>query len=304
MNNMKQYVRIPVIAFVFILFIMVTPKFEGVMAGSFSFDPTTVTATTSAAFTVTVSVATGTDSVTSADAVISYSTTGFSVGTVTPGTFFGSVTSNTQTSGKLRLSGTVGTGGTAVTGSGTLATVSFTPQTAGSYQLTFDCTDGSTTDSNIVKNDANATDVIVCTQNNTVSITISGASVTPTVGVTPTPTIAPTPTVIVSSPTPTAMPIAGANQASVYCSSQGYRSEIRPDALGAQTGYCIFQDGTACEEWAFFRSQCRPLGAPVAQSYIPIGGPIPVTGNTETVLIISGIGIAFILLGKIFLLLL
>jgi putative hemolysin len=47
------------------------------------------------------------------------------------------------------------------------------------------------------------------------------------------------------------------NPASVFCEDQGYRLEIRTEA-GGQVGYCIFADGTECEEWAFFRSQCAP----------------------------------------------
>ncbi|MGI9553924.1 MAG: DUF333 domain-containing protein, partial [Thermodesulfobacteriota bacterium] len=23
-------------------------------------------------------------------------------------------------------------------------------------------------------------------------------------------------------------------------------------------GYCLFNDGTQCEEWAYFRGECRP----------------------------------------------
>ena len=49
-----------------------------------------------------------------------------------------------------------------------------------------------------------------------------------------------------------------ANPASVYCEEQGYRLEIRTLADGGQVGYCIFDDGTECEEWAFKRGDCLP----------------------------------------------
>jgi len=47
-----------------------------------------------------------------------------------------------------------------------------------------------------------------------------------------------------------------ANPASVYCDEQGHNLEIRTNADGSQTGYCIFDNGTECEEWAFFRGKC------------------------------------------------
>ncbi len=39
-----------------------------------------------------------------------------------------------------------------------------------------------------------------------------------------------------------------ANPASVYCEDVGGILEIRTNPDGSQTGYCIFPDGTECEE--------------------------------------------------------
>jgi putative hemolysin len=47
-----------------------------------------------------------------------------------------------------------------------------------------------------------------------------------------------------------------ANPASEYCIEEGGTIEIRTAEDGSQTGYCIFPDGTECEEWAFFRGEC------------------------------------------------
>jgi putative hemolysin len=47
-----------------------------------------------------------------------------------------------------------------------------------------------------------------------------------------------------------------ANPASVYCEEQGYTLEIRTDEQGSQYGFCVFPDGSECEEWAFFRGEC------------------------------------------------
>jgi putative hemolysin len=65
------------------------------------------------------------------------------------------------------------------------------------------------------------------------------------------------------APTPTATPTepaAGlANPASTFCVDQGYQSVIR-DEPGGQKGYCVFPDGSECDEWAFYRGECAPQG--------------------------------------------
>jgi len=64
-----------------------------------------------------------------------------------------------------------------------------------------------------------------------------------------------------SQPTPDSVPsdIPQAdmpNPASAYCEQQGYRLEIRTAVDGSQAGYCIFPDGSECDEWAYFRGEC------------------------------------------------
>ncbi|MCP4211870.1 MAG: DUF333 domain-containing protein, partial [Halieaceae bacterium] len=49
------------------------------------------------------------------------------------------------------------------------------------------------------------------------------------------------------------------NPASVHCEDEGGKLEIRDEA-GGQVGYCLFPDGSECEEWAFFREECAPAG--------------------------------------------
>jgi inhibitor of cysteine peptidase len=49
-----------------------------------------------------------------------------------------------------------------------------------------------------------------------------------------------------------------ANPASKFCVDQGYKIEIRTADDGSQQGFCIFSDGTECEEWAFYRGECGP----------------------------------------------
>jgi len=47
-----------------------------------------------------------------------------------------------------------------------------------------------------------------------------------------------------------------ANPASVYCENQGGALSMRTDEKGT-VGYCLFDDGTECEEWAFYRGECN-----------------------------------------------
>jgi putative hemolysin len=45
------------------------------------------------------------------------------------------------------------------------------------------------------------------------------------------------------------------NPASEYCIENGGRLEIRKDLQG-EAGFCIFENGNECEEWAFFNGEC------------------------------------------------
>lgn len=46
------------------------------------------------------------------------------------------------------------------------------------------------------------------------------------------------------------------NPASVNCEQKGGRVDIRTGADGGQVGYCVFSDGSECEEWNFLRGEC------------------------------------------------
>lgn len=48
-----------------------------------------------------------------------------------------------------------------------------------------------------------------------------------------------------------------ANPASVFCEENGGTLEMRTDTSGTG-GFCIFDDGSECEEWAYFRGECGP----------------------------------------------
>ena len=48
-----------------------------------------------------------------------------------------------------------------------------------------------------------------------------------------------------------------ANPASVFCVDNGGRLDMRTDATGGQFGVCVFDNNTECEEWMYFRGQCK-----------------------------------------------
>lgn len=51
-------------------------------------------------------------------------------------------------------------------------------------------------------------------------------------------------------------PVNMPNPASVYCTQQGNKLEIRTAADGSQNGICVFPDGSTCDEWTYFRDEC------------------------------------------------
>lgn len=58
--------------------------------------------------------------------------------------------------------------------------------------------------------------------------------------------------------------ISMANPASVYCINQSGKLEIRTDEQGNQYGVCIFDDGSECEEWKYYRAECGQMCGGIA----------------------------------------
>jgi len=60
-------------------------------------------------------------------------------------------------------------------------------------------------------------------------------------------------------PRATPAPAAGMpNPAAVFCAENGGEVDLRTDATGAVAGFCVFPDGSECEEWAYLRKECAP----------------------------------------------
>ena len=78
-------------------------------------------------------------------------------------------------------------------------------------------------------------------------------------------------------------PMAGmSNPASAYCEQKG--NKLIPAADGIQNELCIFPDGSACDEWAYYRGECCPATQKCPTPAMIVegsGGGPGGSGNTE-----------------------
>jgi putative hemolysin len=58
-----------------------------------------------------------------------------------------------------------------------------------------------------------------------------------------------------------------ANPASVYCEENGGKVKIITSDTGDQMGICIFENGSSCEEWAYYRKECQKDDGKSDQTY-------------------------------------
>ncbi|PIZ43553.1 hypothetical protein COY33_01315 [candidate division WWE3 bacterium CG_4_10_14_0_2_um_filter_42_7] len=58
-----------------------------------------------------------------------------------------------------------------------------------------------------------------------------------------------------------------ANPASVYCEENGGKVKIVTSDTGSQMGICIFDNGSSCEEWAYYRKECQKDDGKSNQTY-------------------------------------
>jgi Tol biopolymer transport system component/putative hemolysin len=70
------------------------------------------------------------------------------------------------------------------------------------------------------------------------------------------------------------------NPASVYCGQNGGKLEMRQDASGGTAGICVFPDGSECDEWAYYRGECKPGEQPAQTA--SNGSPSPTRQGMES----------------------
>ena len=91
-------------------------------------------------------------------------------------------------------------------------------------------------------------------------------------------------------PTPTATATQDstnmANPASAYCKEQGFKLEIRTAQDNNQYGVCMFKDDSECEEWAYYRGECKPGDMDVAPA--PTATPAGIANPASTYCVEQG----------------
>lgn len=152
-------------------------------AASFSLSPATASKVVGNVFTVDIILNTGGDAVSGATAILTYDTTKLQVTTgssVTPGTIFTNLLTNTvdASTGTIRVDS--GSLGTAYTGIGTMATISFKALAAGSAAVTFTFNPSSTTNTSLVASAASPTNLLTTVNPGTYTITAAGTTTTTT----------------------------------------------------------------------------------------------------------------------------
>ena len=171
-RNDKQF------SFIFSLLLVLSLYFfsaQSSFAALLKFDKTTVSSSVNQTFTMDVTVDAGTDQVTSSDIWVIYDPAYLTASSVTSGTYFPAVTNNI-TSGKVSITGLIVDPGTYKTGVGVVATITFKSLKNGTTNLTFDCRTDASNSSKVIKNDVNATNVIVCVSNIPATVTIGAAA--------------------------------------------------------------------------------------------------------------------------------
>lgn len=160
-----------------------TPLVHGVEAASLGFDKSTATVANGGTVQIGVTLNPGSDGVNSTDIYVTYDATVLKATGVAAGSLFPTVSNDTSVSGKVYIAGLVNDPASSITSSGTVATITFQALKEGTATLAFDCNS-----SKVVKNDLNATNVLVCSSNGTSTITVgAGGSNNPTA--TPGPTM-------------------------------------------------------------------------------------------------------------------
>ena len=164
----------------FFLFVQVSAASAAIM----TLDPASYSAPVGQTFNVKVTIDTEGDSVTSADAVLLYDSTVLQVVDIVEGDlgqnpFFPDFFENISPS-ELYIGASVIDPIETKTGQGILATITFKGNVAGLTNVTFDCTPGKTSDTNISKSDKNATDIVECARLIPGTYTIGSGNPTPT----------------------------------------------------------------------------------------------------------------------------
>lgn len=173
---MKKYFIL--IVFILILFPLIKP--QSVLAQTMSFDPSTMGAVSGNQFSVNININTGSQQTSSADAMILFDSSILAIQSVSNGGFYSQFASNpiSGTTNKYLISGFEVSPLTYKSGSGVLATIVFQAKSNGTSPVSFECTPGSSADTNIALG-TTAADIINCSALTPANYTVGPSGATP-----------------------------------------------------------------------------------------------------------------------------
>jgi LPXTG-motif cell wall-anchored protein len=183
---------------VFALLFNSFPSVYAAGSATLGFSQSTFTTSVGSTFTVGITVNPGTDAISSTDAHVTYDSTVLEAQSVTAGTYFPSV-NQTITAGKVSIFASVIDPASSKTGQGTIATITFKGLKIGTDNLVLFCDTTAYNTSKVIRDDADATNIISCAQSGTATVTVGAGgsdSLTPT-----TSPLVDTPTPITQLPT-------------------------------------------------------------------------------------------------------
>lgn len=169
-----------------IAFLLYAQAASAASAASLKFNSTTYSGAVGGTVKVDVIVNPGTDSISGVDAHVTYDATVLQAQSVTAGTYFPAVNESIA-SGKVSIYASVTDPASSKTGEGTIASITFVVLKNGSSNLQFYCDSATYNSSKVVKNDINATNIIVCSQNGSAVVTGGTGGTSGNPQITPTP---------------------------------------------------------------------------------------------------------------------
>lgn len=176
--------------FIALTYILIPIYFGSVNAASLKFDKTTGTVAVGETINVAVQVEAGTEQIRGVDIYVLYDQTVLEATAVTDGGAFPTLF-KTLTPGKTYIAAGVDDPATTKTGSLLAATITFKGLKNGTASITFLCQTNTGNTSKIIKADIDATNIITCADNGSLSLTVGSGG---TVGGSTNPTTAPLPT--------------------------------------------------------------------------------------------------------------
>lgn len=171
------------LSIIVVIFIFLAGHVSASYAASLQLDPATASVAVGQTVNIKVNISSGTETVRSTDAFVSYDSAYFETPTVTNGTFFQTAFQNIDTT-RVYVAGLQTDPASTVQGTGTIATITFRAKKSGSTRLTFVCGTNTANDSTIVAGSGSA-NIIQCSSNGSSTITIAGDSSSPAATATP-----------------------------------------------------------------------------------------------------------------------